>query len=80
VVVVRIQLEDNVAAALMDRARARGQSLEEFLAELTTAEQHASARRLTGEEVIRLIEAEAESGNSTYQGSYSREDIYFDHD
>jgi hypothetical protein len=30
--------------------------------------------------VIRLIEAEGEPGNSTYQGSYSREDIYFEHD
>lgn len=77
---VQIQLEDTVAAALVVRARSRGLSLEEYLAELSTSEQAAIAPRVTGDEAVRLIEAEASPGNSSYLGTYSREDIYVDHD
>ena len=77
---VQIQLEDTVAAALVVRARSRGLSLEEYLAELSTRDEATMAPRVSGEEAIRLIEAEAGPGNPSYQGTYSREDIYFDHD
>jgi hypothetical protein len=77
---VQIQLEDTVAAALVDRARSRGLSLEAYLAELSTRDDATMAPRLSGAEAIRLIEAEAGPGNPAYTGTYSREDIYFDHD
>lgn len=77
---VQIQLEDTVAAALIDRARSRGLSLAAYLAELSTRESSTMAPRLSGDEAIRLIEAEAGPGNPVYKGTYSREDIYFDHD
>jgi len=77
---VQIQLEEKVAAALVDRARERGLSLEEYLAELAVRETASSLPRVSGDEAVRLIEAEAGPGNPSYQGSYSREDIYVDHD
>lgn len=77
---VQIQLEDNVAAVLVGRARARGLSLEEYLAELATREAVSSSPHLSGDEAILLIEAEAGPGNPAYNGTYSREDIYLDHD
>ena len=78
---VQIQLEDEVAAALVDRARARGRglSLEEYLADLAMGRQTLSTPRVSGDEAVRLIEAEAGPGNPGYKGTYSREDIYFDH-
>jgi len=78
---VQIQLEEKIVAALVDRARERGLSLEEYLAELAIREAPVGAQpRVSGDEAVRLIEAEAGPGNPSYQGSYSREDIYVDHD
>ncbi len=76
---VQIQLEDNIAAVLVARAKARGLSLEEYLAELATRDQFSSGLPLSGVEAIQLIEAEAGPGNPAYNGTYSREDIYLDH-
>ncbi|MEX0612244.1 MAG: hypothetical protein WD229_08995 [Pirellulales bacterium] len=78
-IMVQIQLEDEVAAALADRARARGQSLEEYLADLAMDRQTLPTPRVSGDEAVRLIETEAGPGNSGYKGTYSREDIYSDH-
>jgi hypothetical protein len=78
-IMVQIQLEDNVAAALADRARARGLSLEEYLADVAIGRETLSHPRVSGDEAVRLIEAEAGPGNPSYKGTYSREDIYFDH-
>jgi hypothetical protein len=78
---VQIQLEEKIAAALVDRARERGLSLEVYLSELAVREARLSAQpRVSGDEAVRLIEAEAGPGNPSYQGSYPREDIYVDHD
>jgi hypothetical protein len=77
---VQIQLEDKVAAALADQARARGLSMEEYLAEVATRESAAILRRVSGDEAVELITAEAGPGNPSYKGTYSREDIYLDHD
>ena len=77
---VQIQLEDNVAAALVDRARSCGLSLEEYLAQLATREPASSLPRVSGDDAVRLIEAEAGPANPSYRGTYSREDIYLDHD
>ena len=78
-IMVQIQLEDDVAAALVDRARARGLSLEQYLADLAMDRQTLSTPRVSGDEAVRLIEAEAGPGNPGYKGTYSRQDIYFDH-
>ena len=77
---VQIQLEDQVAAALVDQAQSRGLSLQEFLAVLATTEPDSSLPGVSGDEAVRLIEAEAGAGNPSYKGTYSRDDIYLDHD
>ena len=77
---VQIQLEDEVAAALADRARSRGLSIAEFLSELLAGERRSTLPPLKGDEAIRLIEAETGPGSPSYQGTYPREDIYVDHD
>ncbi len=55
-------------------------SLEAFLAEMAMHEPLPSYPRVSGDEAVALIEAEAGPGNPDYSGTYSREDIYFDHD
>jgi hypothetical protein len=73
-----IHLEDHLAAALANRARERGLSLEEYLSGIAAAEQSLSTARISGIEAVRLIEFESGPGNRDYKGSYSREDIYID--
>jgi hypothetical protein len=75
---VSIQLEDAVAEALTEHARAQGMSLEAYLTEM--AIQQRPFRRISGEEAVRLIEGEAGPGGTHYVGTFSREDIYTDHD
>ena len=80
---VQIQLQESVASRLAELAKSKGLSLEAYLAKLSEAEASSAERtklpRLTGEELDRLLDAEA-SIDSTYQGSYPRADIYLDHD
>lgn len=77
---IQIQLNDKLAAALRDQARLRGQSLEEFLKEVAARQQSPDLISLSGEEVVKLIEQESSAHDSQYVGTYSREDIYSDHD
>lgn len=78
---VSIELQESVVARLAELAKSEGLSLAAYLAKL--AEMHSldsgAMPRLTGEELDRLLDAEA-SSDSTYQGSYPRADIYLDHD
>lgn len=80
---VQIQLQESVAFRLAEQAKSKGLSLEAYLAELSEAEASSAERTklpsLTGEELDRLLDAEANS-DSTYQGSYPRADIHLDHD
>jgi hypothetical protein len=77
---VQIQLEDSVAATLINHARARGMSVNEYIADLASREQQVSTERISGDEAIRLIDAESGPGNAGYDGTFTREDIYSDHD
>jgi hypothetical protein len=76
-----IQLQDSVYASLAAKAQAEGLSLEAYLEKLadTVSVKNGTLPRLTGEEFERLLDAEV-SADSTYQGSYSRADLYLDHD
>ena len=76
-----IELQDSVLSRLAAQARAEGLTLEAYLERLSKSPpaENGKRPRLTGDELDRLLDAEA-SEDSTYQGSYSRADIYLDHD
>jgi hypothetical protein len=75
---VSIQLQDSVAAALAAQAQAEGLSLEAYLEQLAAAGTPAVVARLTGEELMRLLD-EASIAGPTPNCTYTRADIYFDH-
>lgn len=74
-----IHLDESVAAALTAQAHAHGLSLDEYLKTLASPPAQ-PGKRLSAEEVIARIEAEAVPSQSNYRGMYPREDIYLDHD
>jgi hypothetical protein len=74
-----IELQDSIVARLAAQAKAEGLSLESYLEKLADSRPACILPRPTGEELDRLIDAEA-SEDSTYQGTYPRADIYLDHD
>jgi hypothetical protein len=76
-----IELPESLFTRLAGQAQAEGLSLEAYLERLAESRSVANGKlpRLTGEELDRLLDAEA-SEDSTYQGTYSRADIYLDHD
>jgi hypothetical protein len=76
-----IEVQETVLARLLAEAERQGVSLDiylERLAGLRTAE-NCKSPRLSGEELERLLDAEASSG-STYERTYPRAEIYRDHD
>ncbi len=73
-----IELRQSVYEGLVARAVAKGLSLEAFLERLALPE-CADRLGLSGDELDRLLDAEA-SHNLSYQGTYSRADIYLEHD
>jgi hypothetical protein len=76
-----IELQESLVNRLVAQARAEGLSLEAYLEKLAEARsfENGTLPRRTEEELDRLLDAEA-SEDSTYQGTYSRADIYLDHD
>lgn len=76
-----IQVQESVLAQLAAQAASKGVSLEVYLEQLAGLQSPGNGKlpRLTGEELERLLEAEA-SSDSTYTGTYTRADIYLDHD
>jgi hypothetical protein len=76
-----IELQDSIFAHLLAEAERRGVSLETYLGQLAglQASGKSNPSRLSGAELERLLDAEA-SSDSAYQGTYSRADIYRDHD
>jgi hypothetical protein len=76
---VNIQVNDAVAAALTAQAQSQGLSLEEYLAVLARKKSAVALPRMTGEELDRLLDAEATPGTG-YEGTYSRAEIYQNHD
>lgn len=75
----RIELDDRVAAALTEKANAEGLSLEEFLASLVQVN-GTKCPAFSADEVVAMIESEASDEELSYTGTYSREDLYADHD
>lgn len=78
---VTIELQESVVSRLSALANAEGLSLEAYLGKLSESAALESGRLppLTVEEFDRFLDQEA-SSNPTYQGTYSRADIYLDHD
>jgi hypothetical protein len=76
---VSIQLEDSVAAALAAKARAEGLSLQAYLERLAGAQLPAAPPRLIGDELQRLFD-EASVAGPDPSCTYTRADIYLDHD
>jgi hypothetical protein len=76
-----IELPDSTANRLNDQARAEGLSLGAFLQVLANSRFpiNGNLPQITGEELDRLLDEEA-SEDSAYEGTYSRADIYLDHD
>ncbi len=76
---VSIQLSDSVAAALAANARAEGLSLQAYLERLAGAQAPAAPPRLRGDEIVRLFD-EASVAGPDPTCTYTRADIYLDHD
>jgi Uma2 family endonuclease len=79
---VTIQIHESVANRLAAQAKAEGLTIEDYLARVAMMHSIGSTGalpRLTVEEFDRLLDEES-SSDSTYQGTFSRADIYLDHD
>ena len=76
-----IEVQESVLARLTAEAKRQGVSLDAYLEKLAGVRTWGNGKlpRLSGEELERLLDAEA-SGDSTYEGTYPRADIYRDHD
>ena len=76
-----IELQPTLVNRLESLASSEGVTLEVYLERLASQRSlvNASCPPLSGEELDRLLDAEAAS-DSTYQGTYSRADIYREHD
>ena len=78
---VSIDIQETLAARLDAQARSEGLSLQAYLERLAESgnivERHHPT--VTGEEFDRLVDSEANL-STNYGGTYSRADIYLDHD
>ena len=76
-----IDLEQTLVKRLEALAQSEGVTLEVYLERLASRRSLENATRspLSADELELLLDEEA-SSNSTYQGTYSRADIYRDHD
>ena len=76
-----IHVQESILAQLAAQAERLGVSLDVYLERLAGLQTPTNARlpRLSGEELESLFDAES-SSDSTYEGTYSRADIYRDHD
>lgn len=75
-----IQLDDNVALALESLARSNGMDLADYLASMAKSPVALPSPRLSADDLVSMIKAESGADGSEYRGTYSREDIYLDHD
>jgi hypothetical protein len=74
-----VQLNDATAAALSAKAAALGMTVEAYLENLLLSGAPRPAPRLSLEELDRLLDEEATTG-LTPSGSFSRAELYGDHD
>lgn len=76
---ISVQLSETVAAALSAQAAAQGLTLEAYLENIAHPALPRPVPRLSLEELDRLLDEEASAGPSP-SGTFSRADIYSDHD
>lgn len=76
---VNLSLDDNIAAALRAKAAAEGLTVEAYLAAIVLADAPKSASEMSEEEFDRFLDEESTSGPSP-SGSFSRAELYSDHD
>jgi hypothetical protein len=76
-----IELPESTAIQLTAEAEAEGLTLVAFLQKFAESRSpiNGNLPKITVEELDRLLDAEA-SEDSAYKGTYSRADIYLDHD
>ena len=74
-----LQLSDSVAAALAAQAAAHGLTVEAYLEKTLLQRPAQSAPRISVEELERLLDEEASRGPSP-TGTFSRAELYRDHD
>jgi hypothetical protein len=77
-IMVTVQLDDAVAAALSAQASAQGLTVEAYLQAVVLSFSPQPARR-SSDEIERLLDEEATVGPSP-SGSFSRPELYGDHD
>jgi hypothetical protein len=77
-----IEIQQSTLTRLAAQAESQGISLDAYLEQLAglRTKENGKLPRLSGEELERLIDAEATSSDTTYRGTYPRADIYRDHD
>ena len=76
---VNVPLNDATAAALSAKAAAQGMTVEAYLENFVLSAATRPAPRLSVEELDRLLDEEASIGPSP-SGSFSRAELYSDHD
>jgi hypothetical protein len=74
-----VQLNESVAAALSAQATALGLTVETYLEYVVLSAASKVSPRLSLDEIDRILDAEASSAPSPV-GSFSRAEIYRDHD
>jgi len=76
---INVQLSETVAAALSAQAAAQGLTLEAYLENVLLSAPSRPTPRLSPEELDRLLDEQASAGPSP-SGSFSRAELYSDHD
>ena len=74
-----VQLNDDVVAALSAKAASKGLTLQAYLEGLVVSESPRAGTRVTVDELDRLLDEHALTGPSL-QGTFSRAELYSDHD
>jgi hypothetical protein len=77
---VNIQVSESTASILSAKASAMGLTVEDFLVAIALGLPESSRLRLTGEVFERLMNAEPGDESLEYSGTFSRADIYREHD
>jgi hypothetical protein len=74
-----VQLNETIAAALQAQAAAQGLTVDAYLEHVLLASPPKTHERMSLEEWDRLLDEEADLGPSPI-GTFSRADLYVDHD
>lgn len=79
---VSIQVQDDVAAALAERARQVGLSIGELLSLVAGYNNHVSTKPPNGAQLESLLRSEAAThpASTSPTGTFSRDELYRDHD